>query len=247
MLLSDASWLNGLGYALLQQEANNTLWLITCGSCSLNDTQNIYATIELECLAIQYDISKCCFYLQGLPNFDIITDHKPLLGIFEKHIFEVENPCLQWLREKNASFQFLGQVGARQTSSYCRRFVTSALFVTPCQWTYSRNIFRSSKWTTSSMQSAAHLSRRTYLPSIHIITYKNTKRLFFQKHGSICFKLQKKWVTGDLFTNSKTSNLCYSTTDKLFPHLVLFHPYLRIFILHTLGLTELWAWLRETR
>ena len=89
MLLTDASRLNGLSYALLQKEANNTLRLITCSSCSLNETQNRYATIELECLAIQYgiSISKCSFYLQGLPNFEIITDHKPLLGIFEKYIF----------------------------------------------------------------------------------------------------------------------------------------------------------------
>ena len=68
-------------------------------------TQNRYATIELECIAIQFGISKCHFYLQGLPSFNIITDHKPLLGIFDKYIFEVDNPWLQRLREKNARFQ----------------------------------------------------------------------------------------------------------------------------------------------
>ena len=49
----------------MQKEKDNLFRLITCGSCSLNETQNRYATIELECLAIQYGISKCCFYLQG--------------------------------------------------------------------------------------------------------------------------------------------------------------------------------------
>ena len=58
MLLTDASRLNGLGYALLQKDKNR---LITCGLYSLNYPQNRYATIELECLAIQYSISKCCF------------------------------------------------------------------------------------------------------------------------------------------------------------------------------------------
>ena len=100
LLLTDASQLNGLGYALLQKEDDTKLRLITRGSCSLNETQNRYATIELECLAIQYAISKCRFYLLGLPNFEIVTDHKPLLGIFDKYIFEIDNPRLQRLREK---------------------------------------------------------------------------------------------------------------------------------------------------
>ena len=45
MLLTDASRLNGLGYALLQKENDTKLRLITCGSCSLSETQNRYATI----------------------------------------------------------------------------------------------------------------------------------------------------------------------------------------------------------
>ena len=80
--------------------------MITCGSCSLNETQNRYATIELECLAIQYAFSKCQFYLLELPNFEIVTDHKPLLGIFDKYMFEIDNPRLQWLREKMQADNF---------------------------------------------------------------------------------------------------------------------------------------------
>ena len=101
MLLTDASCLNRLGCALLQKEKDNSFRLITCGSCSLNETQNRYATIKLECLAIQYGISKCRFHLQGLPSFDIITNHKPLPGIFE-----IDNPRLQRLREKMQAFNF---------------------------------------------------------------------------------------------------------------------------------------------
>ena len=106
MLLTDASRLNSLGYALLQKEDDTKLRLITCGSCSLSEIQNRYATIKLECLAIEYAISKCRFYLFGLPNFEIVTDHKPLLGIFEKYIFEVDNPCLQRPREKMQAYNF---------------------------------------------------------------------------------------------------------------------------------------------
>ena len=59
-------------------ENNNTFRLIQCGSKSLNDTQRNYATIELECLAIQHAIKKNKFYLHGKDNSTVITDHKPL-------------------------------------------------------------------------------------------------------------------------------------------------------------------------
>ena len=42
----------------------------------------------------------------GLPNFEIVTDHKPLLGIFDKYIFEIDNPRLQRLREKMKAYNF---------------------------------------------------------------------------------------------------------------------------------------------
>ena len=45
-------------------------------------------------------------YLLGLPNFKIVTDHKPLLGIFEKYIFKINNPRLQRLRETIQAYNF---------------------------------------------------------------------------------------------------------------------------------------------
>ena len=59
VLLTDASRLFGLGYALGQQR---------------------YSTIELECLAIIWAIQKCAFFLKGLPTFLVLTDHRPLEG-----------------------------------------------------------------------------------------------------------------------------------------------------------------------
>lgn len=43
-----------------------------------------YAMIELECLARQWAVKKCDVYLQGLPKFEIHTDHRPLEGLFKK-------------------------------------------------------------------------------------------------------------------------------------------------------------------
>ena len=105
-LVTDASRLHGLGYALLQKEPDGSQRLIKCGSCSLTPTQNNYATIELECLAIVWAVRKCRYYLHGLPLFTVVTDHKPLVGIFNANLDKLENPRLLRMREKLTDYVF---------------------------------------------------------------------------------------------------------------------------------------------
>ena len=103
-LLTDASRQHGLGYALCQRDDNGHLYIVTCGSKSLTPTQQRYATVELECLGIVWAIHKCTFYLKGLPTFKVVTDHRPLEGVFCKNIFDLPNPRLQRMREKLTGF-----------------------------------------------------------------------------------------------------------------------------------------------
>ena len=77
-----------------------------CGSKGLTSTQQRYSTIELECLAIVWAISKSSFYLHGLPKFTVYTDHRPLEGIFQKDLFALASPRLQCMREKVAKLSF---------------------------------------------------------------------------------------------------------------------------------------------
>ncbi len=91
-LITDASHHNGIGYALLQCNGHaDRPKIIKCGSRSLSETESRYATIELECLAIQWAVSKCNHYLQGMPNFTVFTDHKPLVGLFSKNLEDMAN------------------------------------------------------------------------------------------------------------------------------------------------------------
>ena len=105
-LLTDASRLHGIGFALIQYDQNDKLRVIECNSMGLNDAQRNYATIELECLAIQWAISKCAYYLRGMPNFKCITDHKPLVGVFKKALQDIDNLRLARMREKLVDFNF---------------------------------------------------------------------------------------------------------------------------------------------
>ena len=77
-----------------------------CGSCSLSKTQKRCATIELECLAIKWAVNKCDFYLRGLPEFTVLTDHRPIVGIFRKQLHELENAQLMGMKEKLTNFSF---------------------------------------------------------------------------------------------------------------------------------------------
>ena len=103
-VLTDASRLHGIGFAILQREHNGQPRLISCGSRGLTSAEKNYATVELELLAIWWACSKSLFYLQGIPSFSVFTDHKPLVGLMEKPLEEILNPRLQRFREKLMPF-----------------------------------------------------------------------------------------------------------------------------------------------
>ena len=105
-LLTDASRLKGLGYALIQRDPeDNSISLIQCGSRSLSPTESRYSTTELECMAIYYAVKDSAFYLQGC-KFEVVTDHKPLVGTFAKPLSDIENARLLRFREKLLHFNF---------------------------------------------------------------------------------------------------------------------------------------------
>ena len=106
ILATDASRLKGLGFALLQRGKGGDNQLVHFGSKSLTLCQQRYSMIELECLAIQWSVTKCNYYLRGLPSFDFLTDHRPLVGLFQKHLNTVDTPRLLRLREKLIGYSF---------------------------------------------------------------------------------------------------------------------------------------------
>ena len=93
-------------FALMQEDDLGHRKLIECGSRSLSDTERRYAVVELECLAILYSVMKCKHYLLGMKHFEIITDHRPLLGIFSKNLDSIQNARLQRMRLKLINFNF---------------------------------------------------------------------------------------------------------------------------------------------
>jgi hypothetical protein len=105
-LLTDTSRLKSLGFALLQTKPDGSTILVQCGSRFLSDAETRYAVCELEALAIQWAIHRCRLYLLGI-MFKVITDHKPLTGIFKgSNLDAVDNPRLQRILQKVAGYTF---------------------------------------------------------------------------------------------------------------------------------------------
>ena len=105
-ILTDASKLYGLGFALIQTRSDGTTSLIQCGSRSLSETESRYAPIEQECLAVQWGIDRAQHYLRGCPHFTVLTDHRPLEGLFKKSLGDIDNRRLQRIREKLVGYTF---------------------------------------------------------------------------------------------------------------------------------------------
>ena len=73
----------GLGAILVQYEKRNPVpRIVTYNSKALTDVERRYGQIEREGLAIQYSCMKNRLYLLGHPGFKVITDHKPLVSLF---------------------------------------------------------------------------------------------------------------------------------------------------------------------
>jgi hypothetical protein len=105
-LITDASRI-GLGFILLNEDPETgNKHLIQCGSRALTNAEKNYAVCELEGLAISYATLKCKHYLLGMQEFTIITDHKPLLGVWKKAIPDIVNTRLRRLKEKTTEYQF---------------------------------------------------------------------------------------------------------------------------------------------
>ena len=105
-LITDASR-QGLGFVLMQQDpSTGNRHLIQCGSRSLNNPETRYAICELEALAIYYGVNKCKHYLLGMENFTVVTDHKPLKGVWKKHLPDIDNIRLRRYRERLNGYTF---------------------------------------------------------------------------------------------------------------------------------------------
>ena len=75
--------------------------MIQAGSRFLSAAETRYVMIELECLGAAWAMSKCRQFLEDLPNFEMVVDHKPLVPILNAYSLDkLDNPRLLRLQLK---------------------------------------------------------------------------------------------------------------------------------------------------
>lgn len=95
----------GMGGVLMQKEDSH--WKpVYYISRSLTDTEQRYAQVEKEALAVTWCCERFADFLVGLPKFLIETDHKPLLALMKtKHLDEL-TPRIQRFRMRMMRFSY---------------------------------------------------------------------------------------------------------------------------------------------
>lgn len=117
----DASCLNGLGFVLKQQHADNRCNMVQAGSRFLSDVETRYAMIELECLSAAWVMKKCHQFIEGLDTFELVSDHKPLVPILNDYSLDKLDNCVYGLRCSATGSKpdgFLGRRISTQTLCY---------------------------------------------------------------------------------------------------------------------------------
>ena len=103
---------DGIGYVVLQQYCQCPTaiaptccpegWhLVFAGSRFTSPTESCYAPAEGEALAVSWGLNNARMFVLGCKDLIVITDHKPLLKIFNhSDLSTITNPQLFKLKEK---------------------------------------------------------------------------------------------------------------------------------------------------
>jgi len=92
----------GLGGILAQTDQRGKRRVVAYASKALNPTQQRYAQTEREALAIIWGCEHFRMYLLGA-HFTVITDHKPLISIFNKPTSSLSAIMERWMLRKQPS------------------------------------------------------------------------------------------------------------------------------------------------
>ena len=103
--MTDGSKLNGISVVVYQKHENECR-PVDCASRFLSSAENNYYPIEIEMLAVIWGIERMSMSVHGLPEFEVCTDHQPLVPILNNKPLVEMSPRFQSLRMKLLRYCF---------------------------------------------------------------------------------------------------------------------------------------------
>jgi hypothetical protein len=122
-LYVDGSKKDGVGSILAQLDKHTGKYKpIRYDSRAMTDPETRYSQIDAESLSIYTGIMKCHVYLYGLQHFEVVTDHQPLLALYNKYKHEMP-PRVQHhkLMTQGYKYQVVYEKGSSNPSDFLSR------------------------------------------------------------------------------------------------------------------------------
>lgn len=163
-LYVDGSKKDGVGSILAQKDPETGRYRpVRYDSRALTDPETRYSQIDIESMAIYAGIMKCHIYLYGLKSFEVVTDHQPLLPLYNK--FKENMPPRvkhHKIMTQGYNYTVRYEKGASNPSDYLSRHpITTSVDADECQEQWDMEVDALLKWIAPDAVSVQRLRQHT--------------------------------------------------------------------------------------
>ena len=114
----------GLGAVLAQGPSIEDCLPVAIASRATSKIEQRYPQLDLEGIAVDFGLRRFCHYLIGGPQVNVITDHKPLVSIFQnKRLGSLYLDRIK-LRHQDINFKLTWKKGATNPADFASRHPT---------------------------------------------------------------------------------------------------------------------------
>ena len=115
---------SGLSAILLQGKSIETAKPVACASRTTTAVEQRYPQLDLEALAVDFGLRRFRYYCVGGPTVTVVTDHKPLVGVFQNtRNGSIRSERIK-LRHQDMKYEVCWKKGSQNPADYLSRHGT---------------------------------------------------------------------------------------------------------------------------